>query len=170
MGRKNKRTTEQEPSIAPPGATKPVAAAKTGLSGGKLATIVTITFALAFGMAWLLFTPGPNALPTTPEPATARTEPAVIIGADDVTPFLAAATAEKYSDMERLGARLFVAGAVIPDHATLFEGYAVNSYPSYQVYNFYSRTIEDRIFRVLLTVEDNGTIDSFLAEEMPIVR
>ena len=168
MGKKNRPPTRQK-AIAPAPRTTPGAPGG-GLRGGKLLAIVAATFALAFGLAWFLFTPGAAVQPQTPDPAAVRTAPTVVLAAADVAPFLSAVTAEDYSAMDRLGTQLFTSGAAIPDHANLFDGYAVNSYPSYHVYNFYSQTTGEQIYRVLLTVEDNGAIESFLAEEMPIVK
>ncbi len=89
---------------------------------------------------------------------------------EDVARFLDAATAGDYDAMRDIGNRTFRKGVVIADHAERFDGYATNSLPPYTVYAFYVELGETRGRRVMLTVDADGVVDSFMAEEMKIVE
>ena len=68
-----------------------------------------------------------------------------------------------------LGGELFPVGRAIANRTAVLEDYETTSYPPYQVYAFYSGIRDSVLRRVLLTVDENDKVVSFLAEEMPVV-
>ena len=72
--------------------------------------------------------------------------------------------------MRLLGCAACKPGAAIPDHARRFADYETNSVPPYAVYAFFIENTPDRTRRVLLTVDQGGAIDSFMAEEMKVIQ
>ncbi len=102
--------------------------------------------------------------------ATAAVTAPVPVRDGDVARFLVAVAAGDFDAMRDIGGRTFWKGVVIPDHAERFGGYATNSLPPYTVYAFYVELGETRGRRVMLTVDADGVVDSFMAEEMKIVE
>ncbi len=139
----------------------------------KYAAIVAVTFIAAFIIAWLVFRPGPQparAVREIEQDGQEASVPGKTIDAAGLGDFLKAAETGDYPAMAEIGGKLFVKGDTIPDHKRLLSSYAVDGFPPYQVYKFYSATTDTRIYRVLLTMDDNNTVESFMAEEMPVVR
>ena len=123
-----------------------------------------IAFALAFTLAWWLFSPPPPETPPPPPPV--RT-----LSAGDLGDFLRAVEQADYPRMSGLGNELFREGTIIPGSRELFAEYETTSYsPNAVVYAFHSGISDSSTRRVLLTVGDNDSVLSFLAEEMAIVK
>ncbi|MCC8165444.1 MAG: hypothetical protein LIQ31_04695 [Planctomycetes bacterium] len=89
---------------------------------------------------------------------------------DDVAQFLGAVEAGDYGAMRDIGGRTFRKGVIITNHAERFGDYATNSLPPYAVYAFYIDLNVASGRRVMLTVDADGVVDSFMAEEMKIVE
>ncbi len=103
------------------------------------------------------------------ENKTASNAPAArTLAASDIAPILAAADAAKYEELERLGEELFVPGTKIPDSAALFGDYAVASFAPHHVYALMTQLGGEASRRVLLTMNEDDTVESFMAEETPI--
>lgn len=171
--KKNKRSAVAKPAVpvpaakaSPPPAAPAKARAPAGKSGaGKMAAVVALTFVAAFALAWLLFG---NAKP--PAEVEPEAPPAKVIGEAEVKEFLDAVEAEDFAAMTRIGTGLFKKGDKIPDRARLFGDHAVESFPPFQVYAFMTHASDKEIRRVLLTIDENDLVESFMAEEMPVVR
>ncbi|MDR1613647.1 MAG: hypothetical protein LBT97_12825 [Planctomycetota bacterium] len=144
----------------PPGAEGEKTAAPAHASWGIIALLTAASFALAFGLAWRLFGGRPDA-PAAP--------PARAIRAADLRPFMAAVRAEDYPLMSKLGGELFTAGSKILDRETALSEFAVDSFPPHQVYAFYTALKDGTVYRVLLTLDREDRVASFLAEDMPVV-
>lgn len=87
-----------------------------------------------------------------------------------LTAFLQAAEKGDYAAMEKTGPEVFQKGVWIPDAAARFDQYAANSYPPYTVYAFYSAGSDELIRRVLLTLNEDDRVESFMAEEMTVLK
>lgn len=120
-------------------------------------------FILAFVLAWALFSP--SRPPEPPPPPPART-----LSAADMKDFLQAVENSDYARMSAIGTEIFAEGNIIPDSKTMFAEYETTSYPPHTVYAFYSMIGEDKTQRVLLTMDEENKVASFLAEEMAITR
>ncbi len=87
---------------------------------------------------------------------------------DDVAPVLAAADAGDYAQLAALGQELFTPGTKIPDSAVLFDDYAVASFAPHQVYALLTELGGETSRRVLLTMNEDDSVESFMAEETEI--
>lgn len=171
--KKNRRSAVAKPAVStpateasPPAAAPAKAQAPAGKSGtGKMAVVIALTFVAAFALAWLLF--GNTKPPAQTEP---EAPPAKVIGEAEVKEFLAAVEAEDFAAMTRIGSDLFKKGDKIPDRTRLFGDHAVESFPPFQVYAFMTHASNKEIRRVLLTIDENDQVESFMAEEMPVVQ
>lgn len=132
---------------------------------GLLIPLFLAAFGLAFGLAWLLFRADP-AQPPVAEAGAKKAEPPLT--AEQMAPFLRAADGNDIEAMFRLGPELFAKGRTIADRKEALTGYETNSFPPYQVYAFYAGIREDKVYRVLLTTDEDDRVESFLAEAMPI--
>lgn len=128
---------------------------------------IVIAFALGFAAALVI---GRKTSQSGKEDASlvAPTQPGLIDPAGLVA-FLAAAKKGDYAVMEKSGSALFAKGAQIPNAPEQFKEYEANSFPPYTVYAFYSQGSSERVRRVLLTLDENNRVESFLAEEMTVV-
>lgn len=108
-----------------------------------------------------------------PEPTAANGVGAVgaleTIDAAAVREFLAAVSAGDFPAMRELGGRVFVKGRRVGDRAAFAE-YGTNSVPPYTVYALHADNAPDAVRRVLLTLDAEGRVESFLAEEMKLAE
>lgn len=156
MSKKSEKTSATPENTAAP-------AARPGFRA--LAVVFVAAFALAFAAAWLLLrTETPPVPPPAPVPETRTLSPAELDG------FLQAVADGDFAAMNRLGTQLFTAGTVVPDSAALLGEFETNTYSDVAVYALYSSIGESRTTRVLLTVDKDDKVVSFLAEEMPVIR
>lgn len=133
----------------------------------KMIAVFFVAFACAFILAWWLFR-SPVAAPATTDEVAAP--PPRSLKETDMAEFFGAVMEEDYAAMARIGKELFVPGHFIPARKELFVEYETGSFPPHQVYAFYTKTKDNVVYRVLLAVEDEtNRIESFLAEDMPIV-
>lgn len=102
--------------------------------------------------------------PPPAQPVAVPSDPAA------VARFLEAAERSDYALMAKTGEAAFPKGSVFPDAEKLFKDYASNSFPPYTVYAFYSEGSNERVRRVLLTLDGDKRVESFLAEEMNVVQ
>lgn len=124
-------------------------------------------FGLAFCLAWLLFRADPESRPAAvAEVETEKVEPPLT--AEQIAPFLRAADEKDLETMFLLGPELFAKGRAIVDRKDALAEYETNSFPPYQVYAFYAGIRENKVYRVLLTTDEDDKVESFLAEAMPI--
>lgn len=137
---------------------------------GVLIIGFVVTFVVAFALAWLLFGSGRG---SAPQGQTEEQEapPARTLTPDDLQDFLAAVEAADFNTMSRLGKRVFKKGDLIPNYESLFAEYALDGFPPFSVFGFYTVGTTEAVYRVILTVnsEDNS-VESFMAEEMPVVQ
>lgn len=134
-------------------------------------TIVFVSaFALAFLLAWLIFSPGSGDQPPAAIGGGEPTAAAPTLTEADLKPFFEAVANGDFEEMDRLGGQLFQKDAHLPDSKTILAEYETNSFPPHLVYVFYSDTKDDTIYRVLLTMDENNRVASFMAEDMPIAR
>ncbi|MCC8190645.1 MAG: hypothetical protein LIP77_08430 [Planctomycetes bacterium] len=128
------------------------------------AVALALVFALALGLGWLLFAPSrPPASPTTAASTGSVDE-------ERLAAFLAAARQADYGRLRDLGEELFLPGVRIPDSRRRLEDYATNSFVPYSVYVLFTSIEPDRTRRVLLTLDEEERVVSFLAEEMAITK
>ncbi len=90
------------------------------------------------------------------------------LSADDIAPVLAAADAGDFAQLAALGRELFTPGTKIPDSAVLFDEYAVASFAPHQVYALMTQLGGEASRRVLLTMNEDDSVESFMAEETEI--
>lgn len=134
----------------------------------KMIVVFIAAFGCAFILAWWLFR-SPAAAPVSPEVVAAS--PPRSLGENDMAEFFGAVLEEDFAAMARIGKELFVPGHFIPSRKEMFVEYETGSFPPHQVYAFYTKTTDNMVYRVLLAVEDEtNKVESFLAEDMPIVR
>lgn len=126
------------------------------------ALIFGLGFVAAFFLARYIFMPD--------RPADDGVPVGRVVKADELRGMFQAADQGDFSALERIGAELFVPGNRIPDSKKLLEPYAVPSFPPHQVYAFLTRIGGAKSQRVLLTMDDNDAVVSFMAEETEIVR
>ena len=168
MGKNKKQQSRRAPpKTAPdkPAAERPPVPSGGGMGKGWLAALLAVTFAIAFGLAWFIFAPRGEGQPKTPPPQPAKT-----ISEADIAAFLAAVDTEEYAAIARIGGELFQPGCLVPDQERLFGEHLVSKDPPYLVYNFYSKSDEDRVYRVYLTIDEDHKVDSFMAEDMPVAK
>ena len=103
-------------------------------------------------------------------PESPSTGGADAVRAAELREFLSAVADGDFPAMRELGGRLFVKGRTVEDAGKAFAEYETNSVPPYTVYAFYTDNAPDAARRVLLTLDSGGGVESFLAEEMTIVR
>ncbi len=138
---------------------------------GALIIGFALTFVVAFALAWLLFGSGRSNAPQ-PQPAEEQeAPPARTLSPDDVRDFLAAAEAADFDAMSTLGKEVFKKGDIIPNYEQLFAEYALDGFPPFNVFGFYTLGTSEAVFRIILTMnsEDNS-VESFMAEKMPVVQ
>lgn len=134
-----------------------------GSATGKLATVFLSAFTLAFLLAWLLFRPAPVPLPAEPAPAA-------VLAGPDLDEFFRAVARGDYDGMSRLGNGLFEKGVTVRDADRVFAGFEVNGYPPYRVFAFFADHAGDRLYRVMLTLDENDKVESFMAEDTRIIQ
>ncbi|MCD8349415.1 MAG: hypothetical protein LUC93_02220 [Planctomycetaceae bacterium] len=118
-------------------------------------------FAVALAAGWWLFGSG------TRQEQAARVE---TLREADLNELLAAVESGDYHDIKRLGEAMLKPGTRVAEGERMFAPYAVNSLPPYSVYALYTYNDPDRTRRVLLTLGDDGRVESFLAEEMAVIK
>lgn len=92
------------------------------------------------------------------------------LAAADMDGFFDAASRGDFAAMSGIGRTLFTPGRKIPDAERVFAGYETSSYPPHTVYAFFTESAEDKVRRVLLTLDENDRVESFMAEEMSIIQ
>ncbi len=106
--------------------------------------------------------------------AGAATPAAVGISLDAETKgmnaFLAAVKQGDFPTLQRLGRDLFPKGAAVREPEKLFAGFEANNIPPYRVFAFLSDQGMEKARRVMLTLDGEGRVESFMAEEMPVVK
>lgn len=107
--------------------------------------------------------------PSREAEAAVRMDPGTV-NRSALADFLDAAKRKDYEAMGKKGDEVFRKGVLVPDSGELFKDYAANSYPPYTVYAFYSEGSDDRVRRVLLTLDAEERVESFLAEEMTVIQ
>ncbi len=120
-------------------------------------------FAVALAAGWWLF----GAQARQEHETAVRVE---TIREADLNELLAAVESGDYHDIKRLGEAMLTPGTRVADGERMFAPYAVNSLPPYSVYALYTYNDPDRTRRVLLTLGDDGRVESFLAEEMAVIK
>lgn len=139
---------------------------KVGMNGVKHGGIVAALcfvagFAIAFPVAWILFTPAAQ----TDAAGPARVD---AISAGEMKEFLRAAESGDFAVMRDHGDGIFREGKTIPNAGSLFARFEANSFPPYSVYAFFTSSDPDMTRRVILTLDDQGKVVSFMAEEMVV--
>ena len=124
-------------------------------------------FILAFVIAWFIFAK-PEPIPAAP--AVAAAQATGVLTSDDMRGFFDSVKRRDFAAMRDLGGDLFKEGVRIADSATVFAGYETNSFPPLVVYALHVGDEGDKTRRVLLTLDADGRVASFLAEEMTIMR
>lgn len=124
-----------------------------------------LLFCMGLGAAFMAGRLFPGKWP----PAPAAAKPAGV-DRNAVARFLEAAKRGDYAEMAKTGDRVFPRGAKVAKSGELFKEYEANSFPPYTVYAFYSEGSDERVRRVLLTLDGEERVESFLAEEMAVVQ
>lgn len=127
------------------------------------ALLFLLGFALALGAAWWWF--GKDAVTTAQTVADGP-----VLREGELEGFFQAVDKSDYPAIKELGEALFVPGVRLADAARLLAPYAVNSFPPYSVYALYTFNNADLTRRVLLTLDDRDRVESFLAEEMAVIK
>lgn len=140
---------------------------KSGNTLKLIGVAASVAFVLAFFLAWVLFGSSKGGAVKEEEPPAPQNK---TLGEADLEPFLAAARSRDFKAMSAIGKELFRKGDDIPDRELLFAEYAVDSFPPYQVYAFLTSNTGEYVYRVMLTVTDDNKVESFMAEEMPVVK
>lgn len=176
---------------------KPDKSASSLRGRGRLSLVLAfvLAFILAFFLAWLLFrndSPRTDAQPPRPpEPRTTApfadptavpagnapgrdggvtpAAPARTISRAELEPLLAAAGADDFASLEKIGGELFAVGNIVPDHKEVFSRYRVDGPPPYVIYAFMSGVVDGHVVRVMLTVDEAGAVVSYMAEKMRVV-
>lgn len=94
--------------------------------------------------------------------------PARVLAESDMVPFMRAVDTGDFPAMEMLGEDLFQKGTRIPESNKVFADFETTSYEPYMVYAFHSQTDAKKTRRVLLTMDAEDQVVSFLAEEMKV--
>lgn len=132
-----------------------------------LAGMFVLVFVLAFGLAWLLFRRDPVPPPSA-EPAAPATR---AVSADELGAFLRAVDDGDFEAMKRLGGEAFARGNLIAEGRDRLADYETSSYsPDHLVYALYHHSDPDRVYRVILTLNEEGRVVSFMAEDMAVAR
>ncbi len=107
-----------------------------------------------------------------PAPASAKTSAPVSVNADspDMKAFQTAVKTGDFAALRTLGQKLFPKGALVRDPDRLFAGYEANNIAPYRVFAFLSEQSREQARRVMLTLDGEGRVESFMAEEMPVVK
>ena len=121
-------------------------------------------FAAAFSLAlWLLPQRGaPDASVAAMDSRTIRP--------DDLLGFFQAVARKDFPAMAKSGERVFVQGDKIENAGKTLAGYETNSFPPHTVYAFFSENLPDKTRRVLLTLDGDDRVTSFMAEEMSVIQ
>lgn len=135
---------------------------------GKQYLILALVFALGFAAAVVLIRP-PAAGAAAPSPA-AGAIPATVIRADGLGSFFQAVKRGDFAAMAELGERAFVRGSRVENAGAVLSGYETNSFPPFTVYALFVENTTDKTRRVLLTLDKDDKVESFLAEEMSIIK
>lgn len=136
--------------------------------------LVTIAvFVLGFAFAALLFrgaSGGGSVLEAAKAEAAARAKRAGAITTEELEPFFQAVAKGDFSAMAKLGEKVFLSGRTVDAAEKTLAGYETNSFPPYTVYAFYVANTPDKTRRVLLTLDGDNRVESFLAEEMSVIK
>jgi hypothetical protein len=125
--------------------------------------VFLLGFVMAMGAGWWWF--GRNAAAPAP---VAGDGPA--LRADELEGFFRTVAEGDYPAIKERGEALFRPGARVADADRLLAPYAVNSFPPYTVYALYTFNNPDLTRRVLLTLDEGDRVESFLAEEMAVIK
>jgi|GEM_PF-2133253 hypothetical protein len=138
---------------------------------GVLILGFVVTFVVAFALAWLLFGAGQGSGSPAQNEAEQDAPPARTLSPDEFRDFLTAVEAADFNAMSRLGKQVFKKGDLIPNYENLFAEYALDGFPPFNVFGFYTVGTSEAVYRVILTMnsEDNS-VESFMAEEMPVIQ
>ncbi len=120
-------------------------------------------FVLGFALAAFLFS-----LTTRDSGVLQAAQEVTTITADELQEFFQAVEQGDFHAMSSLGKKLFIPGRKIEDAETTLAGYQTNSLPPYTVYAFFIANTRDKTRRVMLALDGEGRIESFLAEEMAV--
>jgi hypothetical protein len=123
--------------------------------------VAVLAFVAAFGLAWYLFAPPPA--PVESAPAVGR-----LLGEGEIESFLSLVRTADFQAIAQAGQELFHPGDRVASNAQ-FAFYEVGSYPPYQVYAFFTTATPEWVRRILLTLDEGGRVESFMAEEMPVI-
>lgn len=140
---------------------------------GKQYLVLALVFALGFAAAVVLVRPSSAEAPTQPEAtatAARETGPESVLRTEDVRDFFKAVTGRDFAAMAAVGERTFVRGARVENADKLLSGYETNSFPPFTVYALYVENMPEKTRRVLLTLDKEDRVESFLAEEMTIIK
>lgn len=131
--------------------------------------VLALFFLLGFALAVALGHVLPKAVSVAPMESTPE-KPSQTVDAAGLERFLDAARRGDYQTMANDGGEVFWKGVHIPDSKNLFKDYEANSFPPYTVYAFYSQGSNEKVRRVLLTMDEKERVESFLAEEMTVLQ
>lgn len=129
--------------------------------GAACLAVLVVAAAFALGR----YTSGGTVPPTAPETAGAES-----VNAADVREFMQAVSRRDFAAMERLGEKAFVKGRAVENVDDVLAGYETNSFPPYTVYALFTDNTADATRRVLLTLDADNRVESFMAEEMAIIK
>ncbi|MDR2391747.1 MAG: hypothetical protein LBE84_08735 [Planctomycetota bacterium] len=144
--------------------------AENGTNGGRrlwlaLAGIFVLAFAIAFGLAWLLLNPAAPAKETgQPEDRVHR------VTAAEAEAFARAVGRGDFSAMRDIGKSIFRRGADATAAVGPLADHAASSLPPYRVYALHHEAMDGKILRVLLTLDDDDRVVSFVAEETSVIQ
>lgn len=136
---------------------------------GKQYLVLALVFALGFAAALAFVRPHSAGAPGRPPEAAAAAGPEAPRTGEQREFFQAVAKGD-FVAMAALGERAFVRGGSVENAAAVLAGYETNSFPPFTVYALYVENAPDKTRRVLLTLDKDGKVESFLAEEMSIIR
>lgn len=131
---------------------------------GKLlvpALCFIVGFAAAFPVAWMIHAPSAPRV-------SAPTERAGMIARGEVEMFLQAVDVGDFAAMRDRGGEIFREGRKMADAKSIFSRFEANSIPPYAVYAFFTRSDPDMTRRIMLTLDGDDAVVSFMAEEMAV--
>lgn len=93
-----------------------------------------------------------------------------IIPAAETSAFLDTLGNRDFTAIREAGSRLFREGATVAEADALLSPYAVNGFPPHSVYMLFARNAPDASQRILLTLDESGSVISFMAEETVVTE
>ena len=123
---------------------------KTGVSGKRrLVAVLAGIFILVFGLTWFLSRWSDRG---------------------ETEAFVQAVLRNDFFAMRDIGKNIFRRGADARAIVGLLAGREANSLPPYKVYVLHHGAMDGKISRVLLTLDDDDRVVSFVAEEMSVIQ